>query len=136
MSSRAWTPRQPSTVPLIYIFFTVNTISLTDIIVLHLSQCQVSMKFSLSAGTPMVCPHFYPSTLVLISYSTPWSIRWKGCSSYRGLRLYDAQSDSYFPSTYAKFRGQTPCRHSLWPGRPNTLATTLGRNVLSFRCHS
>src|ERR1700728_4777614 len=45
------------------------------------------MNVSLSAGTPMVCLYFYPFTFALISYSTLLSIRWKGCSSYRGLRL-------------------------------------------------
>ena len=97
-----------------------------DIIILHRSQCQLLRNVSLLAETLMVCPYFYSSTLVLISYSIPWSIRWKGCSSYWGFCLYNAQPDSHFPSTYAKIGGQTPCRYALRSGRRITLATTLG----------
>src|SRR5882762_891737 len=102
----------------------------------YTSRCLQSMNVSLSAATLMVCPYFYSPTHVLIFYSTIWSIRWKGGSSYREVRLYDAKPDSNFPSFYAKHRCQTPCRRSLWPGRPNTLATTLDPIVLSPGCHS
>ena len=78
----------------------------------------------------MVCPHFCLSTVVLISYSAPWSIQWNGCSSCQGLCLYNAQPDLYFPSSYTENRGYTLCWCSLWPRWPNTLATTLGQNVL------
>ena len=64
----------------------------------------------------MVCPHFCPSTLVLISYSAPWSIRWNGCSSCQGPCLYNAQPDSYFPSSYAENRGYMPYWCLLYPG--------------------
>ena len=55
------------------------------------SRCRFSTNVSLSAETLMVCPYFYSSTHVLISYSTSGSIRWKGRSSYRELSLYDAR---------------------------------------------
>ena len=84
----------------------------------------------------MVCPHFCPSTLVLISYSAPWSIQWNGCSGCWGLCLYNTQPDSYFPSSYAENRGYMLCWCLLWPRWPNTLATTLGQNVLSPGFHS
>ena len=111
--------------PLIYIYvLPVNSIGIfaDSSIISHQSQCQLLMNVSLLAETLMVCPYFYPSTLVLISCSTPWSIWWKGCSSCQEFCLHNAQPDSYFPSTYAKFWGQTPCRQALWSGQHNTLA--------------
>ena len=70
----------------------------------------------------MVCPCFYSSTHVLISYSTLWSIRWKGGSSYKGLHLYNAKPDSNFPSfmesTEVKCRADIhygPDDPTLWP---------------------
>jgi hypothetical protein len=79
------------------------------------------MNVSLSAETPMVCRHFYPFTLVLIFYSSPWSIQWNGCGSRREVRLYNAQPDPYFPSmqdTEVKLRADIrygPDDPTLWP---------------------
>src|SRR5271168_1743680 len=81
------------------------------------------MNVSSLAQILMVCLHFFmPSTLVLISYSTLGCFRWKGCSSCRGLCLYDAQPNSNFlpatQSTEVKLRADLrygPDDPMLWP---------------------
>ena len=120
-SSMAWTSRNPSlSIFTDTYFFAIKNFALQISLYYTLIDANTQRSFLIGRNSGGMSI-FLPSSLVLLSYSTSWSIRWKNCSCCRDF-VCTSPTRPVFPFN-ASSRAWTPCWHSLWP---------FGSNLVSF----